>query len=101
MKEMLKSFSKIENPNKLCILGDMAELGKSSKNEHAIIVQLINKLNISTYFIGKEFKKLKIENTFLDVNEFRNYLSISPIIESTILIKGSRSIALEKIVKDL
>jgi len=101
MKEMLESFSKIEYPNKLCILGDMAELGKSSKNEHAIIVQLINKLNISTYFIGKEFKKLKIENTFSDINEFRNYLSISPITESTILIKGSRSVALEKIVKHL
>jgi UDP-N-acetylmuramoyl-tripeptide--D-alanyl-D-alanine ligase len=99
MKEMLESFASIDKPNKICILGDMAELGEVSEKEHTIIAQLIKKLNITTYFIGKEFAKLKIKNAFLDVNDFNTYISKSPIHESTILIKGSRSIKLEETVR--
>ena len=52
MNKMINSFYKIKKENKICILGDMGELGKFSQNEHSDIINLINSLNITTYYIG-------------------------------------------------
>ena len=52
MKVMLRSFSEQDCNNKICILGDMLELGKHSKKEHQEITSLCKHLNLRCYFIG-------------------------------------------------
>tara|TARA_B100000579_G_scaffold433076_1_gene451156 strand:- start:688 stop:1965 length:1278 start_codon:yes stop_codon:yes gene_type:complete len=99
MNEMINSFYKIKKENKVCILGDMGELGKYSKKEHNEIIKLIQKLNILTFYIGGEFCKATNKNSFINMKEFKNYLKESPISNSTVLIKGSRSQKLENIVE--
>ena len=99
MNEMINSFYKIKKENKVCILGDMGELGKYSKKEHNEIIKLIQKLNILTFYIGGEFYKTTNKNSFINLEEFKNYLKESPISNSTVLIKGSRSQKLENIVE--
>ena len=99
MNEMINSFYKIKNESKVCILGDMGELGIFSKNEHEEIIKLNKKLNLKTFYIGREFRKLTNKNSFIDFQEFKNYLKDFPITNSTILIKGSRSQKLENIVE--
>ena len=99
MNEMINSFYKIKKESKVCILGDMGELGIFSKNEHEEIIKLNKKLNLKTFYIGSEFKKLTKKNSFIDFQEFKNYLKDFPITNSTILIKGSRSQKLENIVE--
>jgi len=99
MNEMINSFYKIKKENKVCILGDMGELGKYSKKEHNEIIKLIEKLNILTFYIGAEFYKTTNKNCFINLEEFKNYLKESPISNSTVLIKGSRSQKLENIVE--
>ena len=99
MSEMINSFYKIKKDGKVCILGDMGELGIFSKNEHEEIIKLNKKLNLKTFYIGSEFKKLTKKNSFIDFQEFKNYLKDFPITNSTILIKGSRSQKLENIVE--
>ena len=99
MSEMINSFYKIKKDGKVCILGDMGELGIFSKNEHEEIIKLNKKLNLKTFYIGSEFKKLTKKNSFIDFQEFKNYLKDFPITDSTILIKGSRSQKLENIVE--
>ena len=99
MNEMINSFYKIKKEGKVCILGDMGELGIFSKNEHEEIIKLNKKLNLKTFYIGSEFKKLTKKNSFIDFQEFKNYLKDFPITNSTILIKGSRSQKLENIVE--
>ena len=100
MKAMITSFSKKKYKNKLCILGDMLELGNHSFNEHQKILKLINKLNIKVFFIGKEFLNVN-QNAFENRIAFENFLKINPIKKHTILLKGSRSISLEKLTKYL
>ena len=99
MSEMINSFYKIKKDGKVCILGDMGELGIFSKNEHEEIIKLNKKLNLKTFYIGREFRKLTNKNSFIDFQEFKNYLKDFPITNSTILIKGSRSQKLENIVE--
>lgn len=99
MNEMINSFYKIKKESKVCILGDMGELGIFSKNEHEEIIKLNKKLNLKTFYIGREFRKLTNKNSFIDFQEFKNYLKDFPITNSTILIKGSRSQKLENVVE--
>lgn len=98
MKAMIISFSKKKYKNKLCILGDMLELGVHSYNEHKKIAKLIKKLNIKVIFIGKEFLKVN-QHAFESRIYFEDFLKQNPIKNHTILLKGSRSISLEKLTK--
>ena len=101
MYEMINSFSKIQKKNKICILGDMAELGKYSKKEHLNLIHLLENLKINCLFVGNEFSKLNSTGSFFDVENLINYLKKKQIKDSTILVKGSRSIKLEKVIKVL
>ena len=76
----------------------MGELGKFSQIEHSDIVNLINSLNITTYYIGAEFCQATNINSFKNSEDFKGFLNINTITNSTILIKGSRSQQLEKLV---
>ena len=97
MEAMLISFSKNSSKNKICILGDMLELGVQSFQEHKKIIDLCTELNLKCYFIGKEFKKIK-SSVFKSRQEFVKFVKENKIINKTILIKGSRGIELEKII---
>ena len=97
MEAMLISFSKNSSKNKICVLGDMLELGIHSTKEHKKIIKLCSKLNLTCYFIGGEFNKIK-SSFFKSREEFEKYLKENKIINKTILIKGSRGIELEKII---
>ncbi len=100
MQAMLLSFSKQEYLNKLCVLGDMLELGKESEKEHQKIILLAKKLCLDCYYIGKEFKKVT-KKAFKNRKEFEDKLKKEIISNNTILLKGSRKIGLEKLVDHL
>jgi len=59
---------------------------------------LINSLKITTYYIGEEFCQATSINSFKDSEDFKDFLKTHTIRNSTILIKGSRSQQLEKLV---
>ena len=101
MSEMINTFSKIQNKNKICILGDMAELGEYSEKEHLNLIHLLENLKINCLFVGNEFSKLNKTDSFIDIYNLIDHLKSKQIKDSTILIKGSRSIALEKVIKVL
>lgn len=101
MKVALENFMQLENPKKIAILGDMFELGSESLEEHRSIIELANKdENTQFYFIGKDFNASKIENSnllfFESFDDFANELKQNKIEDATILIKGSRGMALER-----
>ena len=100
MKAMITSFSKQDYTNKLCILGDMLEMGDFSNEEHAKIIRTCQKLKLETLFVGEEFSKLS-NKAFKDRNAFEIFLKSNPIKNKTILLKGSRGISLEKLTNYL
>lgn len=98
MNAAIETFAENHSKNKLMVLGDMLELGDSSKEEHQNIVAKIEKLKINTLFVGKEFSSIdnKYNYTFLkDVKDIIEWLKRSRLSNYQILIKGSRGIRLE------
>ncbi len=97
MRAMLTAFAKQDYNNKLCILGDMLELGENSEKEHKTIVELTKELSLEAVFVGKEFSKVHSE-TYKSTSALSDKLKLDTIEKKTILLKGSRGIALEELV---
>lgn len=104
MDAALRNFSKIEASSKALILGDMKELGEDSLMEHNKILALIESLGFTqVYLVGSEFTKSAAGAypCFENVEALSTYLKDNPIANATILIKGSNSTKLTKIVDSL
>ncbi|WP_434036839.1 UDP-N-acetylmuramoyl-tripeptide--D-alanyl-D-alanine ligase [Formosa sp. 4Alg 33] len=103
MKAALESFHLIKDANKIAIIGDMFELGETAKQEHQNIIDLAINLNIDKLIvIGALFNtttitsnKIQAFNTF---EAFKGSLDPSDLEQSTILIKASRGMKLERIL---
>lgn len=97
----IKSFSELGDRNKVFILGDMLELGEKSEEEHQkILDELVSLKPYKVLLVGHVFNKLAAANglkSFPDVGKLRSYLKQSPLKGTTVLVKGSRGMTLEKI----
>jgi len=100
MKAMINSFANQQYKNKLCILGDMLELGRESEKEHIDIIKLTNQLELDCIFVGEIFNSLT-ENGFKTRNELVKNIQENNIHKKTILLKGSRGIGLELLIEHL
>lgn len=99
----IDNFMQLNQTNKIMILGDMFELGSESYQEHKAIVDLLIQSNQSVcYLVGREFYATKIDHVRLIFHE--NFESFSKELErlhiqnSSLLIKGSRGMALERVL---
>lgn len=98
MKAALENFAQFSG-SKTIIIGDMLELGDESKNEHQSILDFAQSKNFdSIYLVGKNFHALETNTSFENTEEFSNYLANHKITTDNVLVKGSRGIALEKII---
>ena len=100
MKAMLNSFANQQYKDKLCILGDMLELGEESNKEHLEIITLTNELELDCIFVGEIFHSLT-KNSFKNKQELVKHIQGNNIHKRTILLKGSRGIGLEQLIKNL
>ncbi|HSQ45456.1 MAG TPA: UDP-N-acetylmuramoyl-tripeptide--D-alanyl-D-alanine ligase [Lutibacter sp.] len=101
MQAALENFAQLKDENKVVFLGDMFELGKDSKEEHEKIANLVASCNFSKVFlIGKAFSATGAKNAFVSESyeSFKNSTNYSNINNATILIKGSRGMALERLL---
>lgn len=104
MEAALKNFSHIQAQNKALILGDMKELGEDSIMEHNKILALIESLRFDkVYLVGSEFTRAAAgaHPCFENVDALKEYLTANPIVDYTILIKGSNSTKLTQIINSL
>ena len=104
MTVAIENFLQLQNPNKLMILGDMFELGDESLEEHNAIINLLkNETKTECYFVGKDFHANKTQKE--NIQFFETFDSLSNFLKSNqpkhkmILIKGSRGMALERVLE--
>lgn len=97
MKSALESFNEIKGMEKLAILGDMLELGEESFAEHQTILDYCKLNNIPFFTIGPIFKTIH-PSGFENHEEFRVNAVKLNLKNQLILLKGSRGIALEKLI---
>ena len=101
MKLAIENFAGLEGDKKLLFLGAMAELGEESLEEHRAIVSLISNYSWEqVILVGGDFQK--IEHPYLRFNnseEAAAWLSAHPFHGVKMLVKGSRSSKMEKIME--
>jgi UDP-N-acetylmuramoyl-tripeptide--D-alanyl-D-alanine ligase len=101
MKAAIENFASMKGDKKILLLGSMKELGTESKNEHAAIISLIDSHKWSIVaLVGNEFKEIKHQYvSFENSDQARDWLKKEAIINAQILIKGSRSMQMEKVLE--
>lgn len=99
----LVNFIKLNSNNKFLFLGDMFELGEDAHTEHQEIVDYIqNHFKSQVYLLGSNFYKTIADNR---INKFESFNSAIETLQSItienaqVLIKGSRGMALERILE--
>ena len=100
MEAALKNFSQLEG-KKVAFLGDMFELGDDAKSEHQYIAALATSLGIETlYLLGAHFFEVDIETAmqFKSFEDFKEHAETPQFENVNILIKGSRGMALERLL---
>jgi len=102
MNHALRNFEAMPANQKVAIIGDMLELGEFSTSEHQGIVSLLKTLSFNgVVLIGPEFGKVCSGSGFLHFNtaaEAKEWFQTQHFEQTHILLKGSRGMALEKIL---
>jgi UDP-N-acetylmuramoyl-tripeptide--D-alanyl-D-alanine ligase len=105
----IENLDKMPAARKVLILGDMFEMGDEAAFEHTAVIQKAMDAHVTErIFIGKEFSSQQTEvedydlssaTFYLTANDAITGLRTNPIKDATILIKGSRGMALERLVE--
>ncbi|MFC0604765.1 UDP-N-acetylmuramoyl-tripeptide--D-alanyl-D-alanine ligase [Winogradskyella pulchriflava] len=102
MLAALKNLKQLNSVNKYLFLGDMFELGPEAEMEHQEIVNFIaSNFDKNVYLIGKNFYKTNTNSSILKFSTFEDLkpeLKNLELENATLLIKGSRGMALERIL---
>jgi UDP-N-acetylmuramoyl-tripeptide--D-alanyl-D-alanine ligase len=102
MKVSIENLYKANAKNKTLIIGHMLELGLESKLEHQELINYIKELGFkSVFLVGLEFQNANFPKDFYyfdDTTTLIKLLTKMPLKNHTILLKGSRGIALEKLI---
>ena len=101
MKLAIENFAHLHADKKLLLLGGMAELGKESIQEHESIVDLIKKYKWSDVaLVGGDFQKINHPfRKFNNAQEAGQWLKGLELTNAYLLVKGSRSMQMEKVLE--
>ena len=101
MKAAIENFARMAGTDKVLMLGGMMELGNESVQEHQAIVDLINEYTWThIVLVGGDFYQAKGDHLyFTNSTEAAAWYKEQHFENTAILIKGSRSMQMEKVVK--
>jgi UDP-N-acetylmuramoyl-tripeptide--D-alanyl-D-alanine ligase len=98
----IDNLNKMQADAKVMILGDMFEMGPEAAAEHEAVIKAALAVKATQHvFIGNEFYKYcdQYPGTFYaTADEALTALQAKPVTGATVLIKGSRGMALERLV---
>jgi UDP-N-acetylmuramoyl-tripeptide--D-alanyl-D-alanine ligase len=100
MKAAIENFAAMKGDKKILLLGAMMELGHETAKEHAAVISIIDKYNWeAVVLVGESFRDLSHQYIYYDdVLQVRAWMQRQRIENAHILIKGSRSMQMEKVL---
>lgn len=103
MKVALENLQALNDTPKYAILGDMFELGASAKKEHMSIAKLAASIHLDgVLLVGENFSNLNFDapgiEYYSSTKELLENEDFSKYKTGTLLVKGSRGMALEQIL---
>lgn len=101
MEAALKNLAAQSGREKMAFLGQMLELGNDSHEEHQKLIDLVNSLEIKAVFVGKGYENCELIGHlyFATTDELIDHLRIKSVAHKLILVKGSRMVAMERILE--
>lgn len=103
MEVALRAFAERQEPRKWAILGDMLELGEYSEEAHSKILKLALELSFDQLIaVGPAFQQAaeaQAVSHFLNVDTLKKWWDKQDKSGLSILLKASRGIGLERLVK--
>lgn len=105
MEVALNNIKQLEDAHKIAVLGDMFELGTDSAAEHKNIIELALSSQLEgVYFVGTHFFEhaaayKERAHFFNSIEDLKTGLQLDGLENKTILIKGSRGMALERLLE--
>ena len=101
MKAAIENFAHMEGNKKVLMLGGMMELGDSSLKEHQDIISLILKYHWhGVVLVGKDYINLpKNFIHFTNSSDAKEWYQQQKFENTQVLIKGSRSMQMEKVLE--
>ena len=102
MKVAIENFAKQAYNNKVLLLGAMMEMGDESIKEHESLIELIKQHNwANVVLVGGDFEKIAHPFLFYKTStEAVKWFAAQNFKQTAILVKGSRSTQMEKILPD-
>ena len=106
MEVSVQAFTLSSTNGGIAILGDMFELGAYTNEEHQKTVMLLEETNLEEILIvGEAFYKTSSNDSrvrkFKTINDIKEFLKKKSFNNKNILLKGSRGMALERLLKVL
>ena len=100
MRAAIENFTGIEADKKVLLLGAMMELGPDSVKEHQALVDLLQRTHWhAVVLVGGDFSKVQHPYLFLEnAAAAAQWLQQQQFTDTYILVKGSRSIGMEKVL---
>ncbi len=103
MRAAIENMAGMEGSNKVLMLGAMMELGAESLHEHQGIIDLINRYHWKdVVLVGGDFCKLKHPfHSMHNSEEAAAWAAAQKFNDALLLVKGSRSMQMEKVLEAL
>lgn len=101
MRVAIENFAKLTAADKILLLGGMAELGETSLREHEDLVALIDQHQWrDVVLVGGDFLKTKNRyKKFNNSKEAAEWLKNQHFVNTHMLVKGSRSMQMERVIE--
>lgn len=103
MKAALDNLVSFPGSRKVALLGDMFELGDEALKEHQAVVNYLETLGLNeVHLVGVHFCNTRTSfPVYKDIETLKKFLHRHPLPPATILIKGSRGMAMERVLEFL
>ncbi len=105
MQVAIENFSKMSNEKQILILGDMFEMGDQAEKEHLDLLIWAKQFEFeSIYLLGEHFNQVSANcglETYGTMKALGENLKSKDYKDTTILVKGSRGMKMERVLEYL